>query len=268
MSTTSGGPKVEGESNRSSYLEAAMASWAIPSRVALGLRSSSASARAEASPLRHFVWLGAGMAVAFLVPYVLADRIGLQRDVYYGVYAAAVAALFVGWAQDTGQSLREMCARRWKLAVGLSVLAAGAMAFFVIRQDVSGPHPGGLTFLGSVAWRGVVYGAADGLLLSAFPILLVFAALKNTKLRKGAGGLIAVGAVAIAASVAMTAVYHAGYSDFRSSKLSKPVSGDLMWSIPTLATLNPIGAPVAHVGLHVTALLHNYNSNLFLPPHH
>ena len=51
------------------------------------------------------------MAVAFLVPYVLADRIGLQRDVYYGVYAASVAGLFGGWSRDTGQSLREMRGR-------------------------------------------------------------------------------------------------------------------------------------------------------------
>ncbi len=208
------------------------------------------------------------MMLAFLVPYLLADRIGLQRDVYYGVYAAAVTALFVGWSRDTGQSVREMWARRWKLAVLLGLVAAGAMAFIATRQDVSGPHPGGMTLIGSVAWRGVVYGAADGLLLSAFPILLVFAAMKNSKLRKRAGGLIAVGAVAMIASIGMTAVYHAGSSDFRSSKLSKPITGDLVWSIPTLATLNPIGAPIAHVGLHVSAVFHNYNSNLFLPPHH
>ena len=247
-----------------------MTSWAIPSKLHLRPRSSATpSARAvEGTPLRHLVWLGGGMAVAFLVPYVLADRIGLQRDVYYGVYAASVASLLVGWSRDTGQSLREMCARRWKIAVVLGVIAAGAMAFIATRQDVSGPHPGGLTFVGSVAWRGVVYGAADGLLLSAFPILLVFAALKNTKLRKRAAGVIAVGAVAMIASIAMTAVYHAGYGDFRSSKLSKPVTGDLVWSLPTLATLNPIGAPIAHIGLHVSAVLHNYNSNLFLPPHH
>ena len=69
-------------------------------------------------------------------------------------------------------------------------------------------------------------------------------------------------------SMLMAAVYHAGYRDVRSSKLSKPVAGDLVWSIPTLPTLNPLGAPIAHVGLHVTALLNNYNSNLFLPPHH
>jgi hypothetical protein len=218
--------------------------------------------------LRHFGWLGAGMAVAFLVPYLFADRIGLQRDIYYGVYAAAVTALVIGWSRDTEQPLRDMCGRRWKLAVLLGLVAAAAMAFIATRQDVSGPHPGGLTFVGSVAWHGLVYGAADGLLLSAFPILLVFAALKNTKLRRRAGGVIAVGAVAIIASISTTAVYHAGYSDFRSSRLSKPITGDLVWSIPTLATLNPIGAPIAHVGLHVTAVFHNYDSNLFLPPHH
>ncbi len=142
------------------------------------------------------------------------------------------------------------------------------MAFIATRQDVTGPHPGGLTFVASVAWRGVVYGDGDGLLLSAFPILLVFAALKNTKLRKRAGGVIAVGAVALIASIAMTAVCHAGYSDFPSSKIGKPVTGDLVGSIPTLATLNPIGAPIAHIGRHVSAVFHNYNSNLFLPPHH
>jgi AMMECR1 domain-containing protein len=71
----------------------------------------------------------------------------------------------------------------------------------------------------------------------------------------------------MAASLAMTAVYHAGYSDFRGSKLSKPVTGDLVWSVPTLATLNPVGAPIAHVGVHITAVVHNYDTELFLPPH-
>ena len=76
-------------------------------------------------------------------------------------------------------------------------------------------HPGGIEFIAAHLWRGIVYGAADGLLLSAFPILLVFAALRDSRLRRRAGGLIAVGAVAMVASLAMTAVYHAGYRDFR-----------------------------------------------------
>jgi hypothetical protein len=207
------------------------------------------------------------MAVAFLVPFVVADALGLQRDLYYALYVAAVIGLFVGWARDTGQSLRAMFARRWQWAVGLGLVFAGISVFIALRAEGSSPHPGGLTFASAIVWRGLVYGAADGLLLSAFPILVVFAALRDSRLRRRAGGLVAVGAVAMVASLAMTAVYHLGYSDFRSSKLRKPVTGDLVWSVPTLATLNPIGAPIAHMGLHVSAVVHNYNTTLFLPPH-
>ena len=45
------------------------------------------------------------------------------------------------------------------------------------------------------------------------------------------------------------------------------MAGDLIWSAPVLATLNPIGAPVAHAGLHVAAVTHSYDTDLFLPPH-
>jgi hypothetical protein len=76
-----------------------------------------------------------------------------------------------------------------------------------------------------------------------------------------------IGAVALVASLSMTAVYHAGYSDFRSEKVRKPIAGDVVWSVPTLVTLNPIGAPIAHAGLHVSAVLHSYETETFLPPH-
>jgi hypothetical protein len=65
----------------------------------------------------------------------------------------------------------------------------------------------------------------------------------------------------------MTAVYRAGYSDFRSEKVQKPLTGDVLWSAPTLLTLNPIGAPIAHVGLHTAAVLHSYDTGTFLPTH-
>jgi hypothetical protein len=105
------------------------------------------------------------------------------------------------------------------------------------------------------------------LFLSAFPVLVVFAVFEGTRLRKQLLGTIAVGFAALAASMAMTATYHAGYSEFRSEKVGQPIAGDAIWSAPTLLTLNPIGAPVAHAGMHVTAVLHSYETDLFLPPH-
>ena len=148
----------------------------------------------------------------------------------------------------------------------LSVFAGVSVLIATPAEDGTS-HPGGIEFIAALGWRGVVYGAADGLLLSPFPILRVFAALRDTRLRRRTGGVVAVGAIAMAASLAMTAVYHAGYSDFRSDKMRKPASGDLVWSVPTLPTLNPIGAPVAHVSLHVGAVVHNRDTDLFVPPH-
>jgi hypothetical protein len=216
---------------------------------------------------RHLAWLAGGMVMSFSVPFVLADQLGLQRDIYYGLYIAAVAALFVGWSHDTEQSLRDLCAKRWRWAAGLGLIVAGLGALIVLGTEDTTTRPGGIEFLAAIGWRGVLYGAADGLLLSAFPILVVFALLRSAGLHRRRGGLIAIGALAMAASLAITATYHLGYGDFRSSKLRKPVAGDLVWSVPTLAALNPIGAPIAHAGVHVAAVTHSYDTDLFLPPH-
>jgi hypothetical protein len=228
------------------------------------------AARAAAIPSGvsvHWLWLAGGYALAFLVPFVLADQLGLPRDLYYGLYALAVAAFFVAWARSTEQSIGALVRRRWPLAVALGLLVAAVLSVMVVRTDDATARPDGLELAGAVLWRGVVYGATDGLLLSAFPILAVFAAFAGSRLRASLPGTLLVGALALAASVAMAAVYHAGYAEFRSEKITKPVAGDVAWSLPTLVTLNPVGAPIAHVGLHVSAVLHSYETDVFLPPH-
>ena len=223
--------------------------------------------RFSSAARRNLAWLLGGLAMGFLVPFVFADILGLQRDLYYAVYATAVASFFVAWSRATDQDLGRMFRRRLGLAVVLGVIVAGLMASIAIGAEDATSRPGGLRFVGAVLWRGVVYGAADGLLLSAFPILAVFAAFAGTRLRRHWGGKIAIGAVAMVASLAMTAAYHAGYSQFRSADMRSPVVGDLVWSAPTLLTLNPVGAPIAHVGLHTAAVVHSYDTDLFLPPH-
>ena len=216
---------------------------------------------------RHLVWLVSGFALAFLVPFVFADLLELPRDIYYAIYVVGVAAFFGLWVRTTGQSLGEMIRRRWVLALVLGVALAGLLTLIVLRTEDATARPGGLELIGAVMWRGVAYGLADGLLLSAFPILAVFAMFAGTKARGRILGTVAIGLAALVASLAMTAVYHVGYSDFRSEKLRKPVAGDVVWSVPTLVTLNPIGAPIAHAGLHTSAVLHSYETDTFLPPH-
>jgi hypothetical protein len=141
------------------------------------------------------------------------------------------------------------------------------MAFTVVRTEDTTARPDGLELIGAVLWRGVVHGVTAGLLLSVFPILVVFAGFAGSRLNERFAGKVLIGVVALIASLAMTAVYHFGYSDFRSDKVAKPLTGDVVWSVPTLVTLNPVGAPIAHAGLHVSAVLHSYDTDTFLPPH-
>jgi hypothetical protein len=219
---------------------------------------------AEVAP---WLWLAGGFLLAFLIPFVLADTLELNRDAYYGLYAVVVVGYFGLWARTTGRSLRRLATRRLGLAAGLGLVAAAILALMVYRTEDSTPRPGGIEFVAAVVWRGFVYGAADGLLLSAFPILVVFAAFAGSRLRRRKGGTAVVALVALIASLAMTAVYHAGYSEFRGEKLRRPLAGDAVWSAPTLLTLNPVGAPIAHIGLHTAAVVHSYETDTFLPPH-
>ncbi|MGZ4353453.1 MAG: hypothetical protein ACXVZ4_07900 [Gaiellaceae bacterium] len=219
------------------------------------------SARAE------MLWLVRGLALAFVVPYVFTDLVQVPRDAYYAIYVVAVFGFVGVWARQTQAPLRAFLTRGWRLGVPLGV-AAGVVLMFTVLREPSTPHPHGWTFAGALLWRGVVYGAADGVLLSVFPILAVFGLYASKPLRERSKRAVAgIGALALAVSLLFSAVYHLGYPDFRSSKVAKPIAGDAIWGAPTLVTLSPLGAPIAHIGLHVSALVHAYDSDLFLPPH-
>ena len=77
---------------------------------------SAAPARVGHGLSQHWAWLAGGLALGFAVPFVLADVLDLNRDLFYGVYALAVAGLFVLWSRSTGYDLVAACRRRWPLA--------------------------------------------------------------------------------------------------------------------------------------------------------
>lgn len=215
----------------------------------------------------HWLWLAGGLVYAFAVPFVFTDLLDLPRDVYYGLYFSAIGGLFCAWLRATGKSARELLRHRWRWGALLGIAFAAVLALMVVQTEESSSRPDTLELVAAVVWRGMLYGLADGLLLSVFPILVVFAAFERSPRLRTWPGRIGVGLVALLASMAITATYHLGYSDFRSTKLRKPVAGDVIWSAPTLVTLNPLGAPIAHAGLHTSAVLHSYKTETYLPPH-
>jgi hypothetical protein len=228
-------------------------------------RSSAAQAAARAH--HQWEWLLAGLVLAFALPYLLTDLATINRDLYYGIYALSVFGFFALWLRFAVETPRALLTRNWRFGALLGIVFAGATAAIAFTEKAT-PHPHGWRFAGAIVWRGIVYGAADGVLLSVFPILAVVAAFSARPLReRSRRALVGIGALALGVSLLFTAVYHLGYPDFRGDKVRKPLIGDVVWSAPTLATLSPIGAPLAHIGLHVSAVVHAYNTDTFLPPH-
>ena len=68
---------------------------------------------------RHWAWLGWGFVLAFAVPFLFADLLEINRDLFYGLYAIAVFGLIALWARSTGYDLVAAVKRRWPWAVGL-----------------------------------------------------------------------------------------------------------------------------------------------------
>jgi D-alanyl-D-alanine carboxypeptidase len=233
----------------------------------LGRRALAPRVETTSLTQRHqLYWLAAGLVLIFLIPFCLTDVASIDRDLYYGIYIGAVFGFFGLWLRYANESARAVLTRNWRAGIAVGLLFVGAMVAVVLNEPATA-RPGGLEFVSAIAWRGVLYGLADGLILSAFPILAVFAAFKGGRALARRRGKIAVGALALGVSLLFTAVYHLGYSDFRGEKLRKPLAGDALWSVPTLATLSPIASPLTHAGLHVTAVAHSYDTDLFLPPH-
>ena len=212
----------------------------------------------------HLVWIPAAATVGFVPPFLVSDLLALPRDLYYLIYFGVVLGFFGVYVRVTDLDLRAWLTRRLGRGIVL-----GALGGLVLMQGVLArpetAYLDGWTLGWALLWRGVIYGTVDGLLLLAFPWLVAWRAFGAEERTWGAR--IGASCVAIASIFLITTTYHLGYSDFRSRMIVQPNIGSAIGSVPTLVTANPVASPLSHVFLHVTAVIHSPETNLFLPPH-
>lgn len=212
----------------------------------------------------HLLWIPGGAAAGFLASFLFGDLLTMPLDLYYMVYVAIVIGFLGVYVKTTRLNPMTWISRRlaWGLVMGIVgglILTRGVLA------QPETPRLSGAFLWWALFWRGLVYGSADGLLLIAFPWIVTWRALGAED------GTLAIrlraGALALLAILFVTTAYHLGYRDFRSAKILQPNVGATIAALPTLVTANPLGAPISHVFLHVTAVLHSPATDLFLPPH-
>ena len=220
--------------------------------------------RAIPEIVRHLAWFAVVCVVAFLVPYLGVSVLDLQHDVFYLVYFAVTIALVATYVQVEQVDVAEIFRRRWRWSLGLGVVARGLPRLQRLQHEDATARPHGAYFVFELLWRGVGYGLIDTLLLTIFPCFVAYKLLHGHV--EGLKGKLRFTALTLPLVLIVTATYHWGYPQYREDGLSRPETGNVLISIPTFATANPVGSVVAHVSQHVAAVTHAYESPIFNPP--
>jgi hypothetical protein len=214
--------------------------------------------------VRHLAWFAVVCVVAFLVPYLGVSVLDLQHDLFYLVYFAVTIALVATYVRVERVDVAAIFRRSWRWSLGLGVLLAVFLVFNVFNTSDATPRPHGAYFVFELLWRGVGYGVVDTLLLTVFPCFVAYKLLHGRV--DGLKGKLRLTALMLPLVLVITATYHWGYPQYREDGLSRPETGNVLISIPTFATANPVGSVAAHVSQHVAAVTHAYESRIFNPP--
>ncbi len=213
---------------------------------------------------KHLIWVVFGALVGFGSSFIFGDLLTLPVDLYYLIYFGIIITFFIIYIRKTQVKLKEWFSRRLVWGILLGLIFAALMVQNVLSRPETEKFVGAyLAWL--IFWRGLVYGAIDGLLLSSFPWIVTWRAFDVEK--KPLGKKITLSLLAWLFILVVTTAYHIGYSDFRSRKIIQPNIGNTIISLPTLISANPIGSPITHAIMHITTIIHCPETDLFLPPH-
>jgi hypothetical protein len=204
-------------------------------------------------------WLAVIAAAGFSISWLLTDVSHVRRATYVGALILLTAALTAGFVMGSDQG-SAFWTRNW----GWGLLGAAVTGLFLAGQirriRVTGIHAHHPT-AGQDLWEGLVYGTAEGLLLSVLPVVVVWQAFTD---RGWTGGWARTGAgvAALAASALVIGVHHLGYREFRNRKIAQALLACLVLSLGYLLT----GSPIAPIGGHVVLHLALLQSSIELPP--
>jgi len=209
-------------------------------------------------------WVAVAGVVGFAVSAVFASVLRLPRWAFVLVYSVAVGALAAQFFRRSGSLVAPVARRRLPVALATGLLFGTALAAGVIGGP-GGERPAGVHLAAALGRYGIVYGVADAVLLTIIPVLAVgtWWAPLNTS-----GARLWWGAAAIAGSLVVTALYHAGFAEFRSAALVQPLMGNVVVTAGYLVTGKAATPLLAHVLMHGAAVFHGMEATAQLPPHY
>jgi hypothetical protein len=218
----------------------------------------------------QLIWLLALALGSFLVTWIFTDLFHLTQAAFIGVLAVVTGAFLYAYLSWSNIDWGGFLSYQWLWGLVGAIVVGPVLSTLLARGSRSqaqmfapAPRPQGLRLVGALLWEGLVYGTAEGLLLSVLPVLVIWQALSSLHWMESWYGLTLMGVIALVASVFVIVVHHLGYREFRGRKLVFAVAGCAPLSLAYLLTMNPLAAALGHSILHMGAVL----SGIELPPH-
>jgi hypothetical protein len=212
-------------------------------------------------------WVLAAGLLGFAVAAVFSGWLRLSRRLFlmpYFVFGGAFLAGFLLWSQiDVLTLIAEN--RHWGVIVGTLV---GLLLIRNVWSQPASAQSTGAGLLFDVLWVGLGYGTMDALFLNVMPAVAVWTGFSEAVWTAAWPGKIALGLLALLASLFVTMLYHLGYREFRNRKVIMVLIGNSLITLAYLVSANPLGAVVSHAAMHVAAVFRGPETVLQLPPHY
>ncbi len=216
----------------------------------------------------QLIWIVAAGVIGFADSWLFSGVLEMSRNWWLVIHVSVVAAVVYSYARWAGIDVLSVARRHWVAGVVVGAVVVALITFLIVRTQTASPRDQGLTFVWDIVWLGVVYGTADALLLNVLPVYAVWQASKELGHADSWTGKIGTLAVAMVASMLVTVMYHAGFSEFQSTQIIEPIKGNAIVTIGYLLSGNPITAIFGHIALHVSSVVHGITSTVSLPPHY
>lgn len=214
----------------------------------------------------HFIWILLAGGLGFAVAAIFAGWLQLPRRLFLIPYVALSGVFLAAYFVWSGTDFATLLEQGWVWGVVAGTLVGLLMVVNVRAQPTSRQASGGELAL-DLAWLGLAYGLVDALFLNVMPVLAAWNGLAVLGWTTSWGGKVASGAIALAASLAVTLAYHVGYPEFRNKRAGLVLIGNSLITLAYLVSSNPLGAIIAHVLMHLAAVVRGPETTIQLPPH-
>ena len=152
----------------------------------------------------QLIWLLAITLASFLVTWIFTDLFHLTQTAFIGVLAVVTGALLAGYLSWSNTNWVTFLSYQWLWGLVGAIIVGLLLIVMLTRGSrsqvqvfASAPRPEGLRLVGALLWEGLVYGMAEGLLLSVLPVLITWQTLSSLHWTQSWYGIILSGIIAL-----------------------------------------------------------------------